>query len=207
MGEDRLRERRRGDRIEKTARVGRREELGLIRLYAARGEQPRELARQLLAQAVGECFGCPRLPELAIRPGGKPFFPEREDISFSLSHSAGLALCAVGDAPLGCDIEALRPRRAALPRRTLSPEEWEWFSRRGARWEDFYLLWTRKEAAVKYTGRGLTLPPRCIRVPIPPETRGEGTWFWSWRGPGWAASLCAGGEAEPEPVELRWRRP
>jgi len=179
----------------------------MIRLYAARGDRAKETAHILLAQAVQECFGCARLPEMAALPGGKPVFPGREDISFSLSHSAGLALCAVGDGALGCDIEAVRPRRPALPRRTLSPEEWEWFSCRGARWEDFYLLWTRKEAAVKRTGQGLVRPPRQIQIPLPPQERDGTARLRSWSGPGWAASLCAAEELWDEPVELRWVTP
>ena len=54
---------------------------------------------------------------------------------------------------MGLDAEAVRPVSAAVVRRTMGPEERSWLSRRGE--EDFFFLWTRKEAALNCLGTGV----------------------------------------------------
>jgi len=128
-----------------------------------------------LAALLREEAGLEALPAMARAPGGKPFFPDRPDLFFSLSHAGDLALCALAAGPVGCDIELVRPRRAGFPRYCLDEREYAWFRARGARWEDFYALWTLKEAQVKCTGEGLVRPAREIAVPClaPGEPVGE----------------------------------
>lgn len=72
----------------------------------------------------------------------------------SLSHSAGLAVCAaVSPArPLGVDLERIRPRDAlSLAEWVCSPAERETLAglRGGEQLTRFYLLWTLKEAFIK----------------------------------------------------------
>ncbi len=123
-------------------------------------------AARLLSYALQQTYGIAALPETARLPGGKPWFPAHPHIHFSISHSGPLVLCAVGDAPLGVDIELIRPRRAGLPRCVLSQGEYTWFEARGCNWEDFYTLWTLKEGRCKYTGRGLDCSPAGLSVPL-----------------------------------------
>ncbi|WP_347563656.1 4'-phosphopantetheinyl transferase superfamily protein [Pseudoflavonifractor sp. 524-17] len=121
-----------------------------------------------------------------------------ERLHFNLSHSGPFALCGVGDAPLGVDIEAIRPRRPALPRYIMSDREFRWYEAQGGRWEDFYTLWTLKESICKYTGQGLDRAARRIEAPLlaPGEcARWQGLWLRAYGGPDWRAACC--GEAEP----------
>lgn len=120
----------------------------------------------LLAELLVEQRGVEPLPPIARTEGGKPWFPDRPELHFSVSHSGNLALCALGEGAVGCDIEIVRPRREGLPRYCLGDREYAWFLERGGCWEDFYTLWTLKEAKVKCTGRGLRVPPRAIEVPL-----------------------------------------
>lgn len=112
--------------------------------------------------------------ELALEYGkhGKPrLVPGREGdgagdplpFFFNLSHSGGIALCAVGQlGEIGVDIERIRPLSypGALARDHLSPEEW----RRRSDWEtaaarpEFFRIWARKEAILKAAGLGLSRP-------------------------------------------------
>ena len=65
------------------------------------------LARELLAAALH----CP--PEeapLRYDAQGKPL---TDDLYLSISHSRGLAACAVADRPVGLDVELVRPAGAA----------------------------------------------------------------------------------------------
>lgn len=154
----------------------------------------------LLRQAAGLVWGMETLPDLDRAPKGKPFFHSIPQCRFNLSHSGPYALCALSDGEVGADVEVVRPRRPFLPQKVLSEAEFAWFRDRGSRWEDFYTLWTLKEARVKYTGTGLTLPPRDIAVPLlDPGQHAclDGLIFTAYAGEGWRAALCAGEAGRP----------
>ncbi len=102
--------------------------------------------RRLLAFAVREMYGVP-LPRIEKTGEGKPFFPDRPDICFSLSHAKRHVLCAVGDAPVGADIENRRSVSGRLVNRFSTPEERERFA--------FLELWVLKESRLKLMGGSL----------------------------------------------------
>ncbi len=114
-----------------------------LTIYAALGPEGSEhdLAYRLLALAAERVFGLSALPEIAREAGGKPFFPDRPDVCFNLSHSHGAAVCAVPDRPVGVDVEKLRP----APKRLAN----------GMEDEAFFRLWTAREATVKRQGLGV----------------------------------------------------
>ena len=90
---------------------------------------------------------------------GKPYLENCPHIHFSLSHSGNWAVCAVGDAPLGVDVELPRCTME-IAKRFFRPEE---LPEREDR--DYLLrLWTAKEAFVKALGGGLTIPLDSFRV-------------------------------------------
>lgn len=121
----------------------------------------------LLAALLAERCGLRPLPEMARTERGKPYFPHRPDLHFSVSRSGGLSLCILGETPMGADIELVRPRSGGLPRYALSDREYGWYESRGSRWADFYTLWTMKEARVKCTGEGIfRRPAREVAVPL-----------------------------------------
>lgn len=155
-------------------------------------KDPREL--------LGELMGGGELPSVAYGPEGKPCFPDAPRLHFSWSRSGELALCALGEEPLGADVEQVRPRSAGLPRYALNDREYAWFQSRGEGWEDFYTLWTLKEARVKCTGEGIfRVPARQVPVPLlAPGERGEweGFTFSALGGEGWRGAVC---EKKSEP--------
>ncbi|WP_130848074.1 4'-phosphopantetheinyl transferase family protein [Intestinimonas timonensis] len=151
-------------------------------------------AHDLLRRSAGLVWGMEGLPDLDRAPRGKPFFHSMPQYQFNLSHSGPYALCALSDGEVGADIEVVRPRRPFLPKKVLSETEFAWFQDRGNHWEDFYTLWTLKEARVKYTGTGLTVPARDIAVPLldpGQHARLDGLTFTAYAGEGWRAALCA----------------
>lgn len=91
---------------------------------------------------------------------------------YNLSHSGDYVALAVGDAPVGVDIQQMRPCRDSLVKRFFSEEEAavyesltvseipERSTSDGRRHETaktlFYTLWCRKEAYGKLKGTGLT---------------------------------------------------
>lgn len=99
-------------------------------------------AYELLDAAASRC-GLPagRVEKTA---SGKPFFPEAPATHFSIAHTDGYAVVAVGDAPCGVDIERIRPLPERLCRRFLD----------GATGEEALRRWTERESYGKYDGRG-----------------------------------------------------
>ena len=159
-------------------------------IYGAAGEDGRRLAWPLLERAAGLQWGWPALPLVERSPRGRPFFPGLEGRWFSLSHSGGLALCALSDGPVGVDVELVLPRRAGLPRRLLSQAE---LARFDGSWEDFYRLWTLKESWCKREDAPL-YPPRAVETPPPCPHK-------CYAGEGWRAAVCCAG---PPPEEIIW---
>ena len=90
--------------------------------------------------------------------------PIRSDgLQMSLSHTPGMAVCALADAPVGIDIEAPRPIPESLARRVLAPEEWRNYQTAANKSACFLAYWTQKEAAFKCAGIEPQL--RTLRLP------------------------------------------
>ena len=91
----------------------------------------------------------------------KPFLPGT-DIFFNLSHSADRVACAVDTAPLGVDLERIRPlpEMMEIVTRYFSTEKQLTLEScpEPDRLECFFTLWTLKESFVKAEGKGLSIP-------------------------------------------------
>ena len=98
----------------------------------------------LLALALEE-RGLPALPSLGENARGKPVFPDHPELCFSLSHSGDYVACALGNTPLGVDVQCRRPLSPALSR--LAQDE-------SAGGLEFFVLWTLRESLFKLTGEG-----------------------------------------------------
>jgi 4'-phosphopantetheinyl transferase len=84
-------------------------------------------------------------------------------ITFNVSHSGGIALYAfTRQRELGVDVEQIRRdfEVEAIARRFFSPHEQEQLAKLPAaeKIDAFFRCWTRKEAYIKATGDGLSLP-------------------------------------------------
>ncbi len=97
--------------------------------------------------------------EVVFTEQGKPFFKDREDLFFSISHTQGAVAAAVSDCPVGVDIECVRTVwKESLTARFLTQEEQRVFQ------EDYTRAWCRKEAAAKITGAGIFMHPTEIDI-------------------------------------------
>lgn len=87
----------------------------------------------------------------------KPYLENKPDFSFNLSHSGDCAFFAMGNTPLGVDIEYVKETfnyEEILPQILSQKEIDELVTSKSPR-EMFYKTWTRKEAIVKATGKGI----------------------------------------------------
>lgn len=110
---------------------------------------------RLLEYAIKEEYGIEKLPKIEKGIHGKPYFIEGGPY-FNISHTKGIAVCALGEIEVGIDVGQIRGISESMEKRVLSKEEREWVSGK-EREEAFIRLWTLKESYVKATGQGLTM--------------------------------------------------
>lgn len=94
---------------------------------------------------------------IGIQEGGKPFFRDKPEICFNLSHSGEYVCCALGREPVGADIQEHTGIREGLAERFFTAEDKRRLSQcRGKEREKlFFQMWSIKESYIKLTGRGL----------------------------------------------------
>lgn len=121
---------------------------------ALAGRTGHEAGRALLAALYREETGH-ELPPIAVKAGGKPYFPG-SDRHFSISHTPRHAFCALSRREIGIDAEELdRNVNLALAEKILSPGERVQFDAAPDKRQALLTFWVLKEAQVKRTGDGL----------------------------------------------------
>ena len=93
---------------------------------------------------------------------GKPFVSGLENMHFSTSHSGNMIICAVARHNIGADCQIININDIAkckkIAGRFYSPHENLFLDGLPAHKyiSNFFEIWTKKEAYIKYTGRGLS---------------------------------------------------
>jgi 4'-phosphopantetheinyl transferase len=128
----------------------------------------RVLAKTLAAERLGvpvETVVFDATCEDCGKPHGRPRVPGA-DLVLSISHSGDLiGVAATAGVPVGLDVEsASRRADAGLIEYALSPAEREAVAGlpETERSAAFFVYWTRKEAVMKATGKGLKIPLQSI---------------------------------------------
>ncbi len=99
--------------------------------------------------------------EITEEAYGKPYLKEYSAFHYSLSHSGEWVACAVDTMPVGIDIQEMKSWRMTLAKRFFHEKEYnrllalqEFDINRQTK--EFYNMWTAKESAVKWSGRGIS---------------------------------------------------
>jgi 4'-phosphopantetheinyl transferase len=170
----------------------------------------RALLRTILAGYLGTD---PKSVSFAYSPREKPSLGPAHagSVTFNISHSGGIALLAFArKREIGIDVERVRSDFdvEAIARRFFSAHEQDQLAAlpKEEKFDSFFRCWTRKEAYIKATGDGLSLPLHQFDVSIVPgngdallSTRPDDSEaaLWSLReipaGAGYVAALCARG--------------
>lgn len=125
------------------------------------------LKKALAAKGIAEA-------STAYGQNGKPYLSAHPDIHYSLSHSERMAMCAVSESEIGCDIEKADASHLSLADSILSLEERRLFYSRpseGQRTGLLLRLWVLKESYLKATGQGLTKDPASLSFVLDNEPR------------------------------------
>lgn len=143
-------------------------------------------AHGLLRRALSAVTGAdPRSWRFAREPLGRlTLAPGQQGPAFNLTHTRGLAACALSWTP-GIGVDAEFGREGAAPLeiapRVFTAAERAYLARLegAARSAAFFDFWTLKEAVMKATGRGFNLPPATLEATLaPPWVGGAVTGDW-----------------------------
>lgn len=109
-----------------------------------------------------EGYGIDAWQQVDIAKGtyGKPYLKGYPTFQYSLSHSGKWVACAVDTIPVGIDIQEIKSWKITLAKRFFHEEEYNRLlalqeSDMDRQTRAFYSMWTAKESAVKWSGRGI----------------------------------------------------
>lgn len=94
---------------------------------------------------------------IAVNANKKPYLPTHPHTYFNISHSVDYALIAIAKYPVGIDIEYINKEfnyKDILPT-VFQQQEIDDIERSSNVFNNFYKLWTRKEAILKAIGKGI----------------------------------------------------
>ena len=100
---------------------------------------------------------------------GKPILKNHPDFHYNLSHSGQWIVCACGNAPVGIDVEQVKPIECVkMARHMFSAEESKDLESKDEveRLNYFYAIWTIKESYLKAKGVGLSEPLDAFSIKV-----------------------------------------
>lgn len=124
--------------------------------FVQKKDRIQSLGASMLLQKVLQMYG-KEMKDICYGENGKP---ELDGFYFNLSHSHEMAVCAVSECPVGCDIEKIGKPLSKIARRFFHENEIQYLESLDEEQQNdgFYRLWTMKESYVKMTGEGMKVP-------------------------------------------------
>jgi 4'-phosphopantetheinyl transferase len=122
--------------------------------------------KERLYELVHQEFGLQITGEqIAAGPYGKPYIKNAEHVHYNISHTKGACVIALSDEPVGIDIEGRRKINLKVADKYFTEREKEYiYTGKCGKQENiagikeieqrFLVCWTRKEAYMKWTGKG-----------------------------------------------------
>lgn len=168
------------DVVEKFRRTLSTEEIDRAnRFHFERHRRDFVVGRGLLRELLGRYAGTqPETLEFAYGAYGKPALSDSDRLRFNMSHSGGVALFAFTEGrQVGIDVEKIRADFASedIARRFFSTIEVDCLTSLPVeeRVAAFFRCWTRKEAFIKATGKGLSQSLDGFDVTLAPDVPAE----------------------------------
>ena len=145
------------------------------------------IADELRAYSLKLDYKVPVQSEVSKNAFGKPLLANRDGPKFNLSHDGKWIVCATRPHPVGVDVEAVAEPGLAVVSNDFSVEEVEALRTTATAPLSIAraMIWTRKEAYLKYLGLGLTVQLDSFSVIdqtllSPAEGMTDGIQFYSW---------------------------
>ncbi|MCI8472300.1 MAG: 4'-phosphopantetheinyl transferase superfamily protein [Clostridiales bacterium] len=97
--------------------------------------------------------------KLSTNSYGKPFLKNNQDYHFNISHTHNMIAVAISSNPVGVDVERTREIDTGIAKRFFTKREQNYIEKsQDDLYERFFEIWTKKEAYIKCTGKGLSVP-------------------------------------------------
>lgn len=118
------------------------------------------------------------------------------EVLFNLSHSGDYAVCAIGDVPVGVDVQCPEKNQGDLAAYFFTGAEQQWIAQAGDPDDEirrFTRIWTRKESYLKLLGIGLNMELDSFEVIPGQEAKGlrQKVFFREFSLPGGIVSVCS----------------
>ena len=130
----------------------------MLNLYIKRTRS--KITSEIFIKSIATRYLRIRHEDLAINKNkyGKPFLVNFPNIYYNISHSKGIIVCSISQDDIGIDVERIRTFNKGIPRKFFSKNEQEYIlSREENQNSRFFEVWTRKEAYVKWIGKGMDI--------------------------------------------------
>ncbi|QST01046.1 4'-phosphopantetheinyl transferase superfamily protein [Pontibacillus sp. ALD_SL1] len=102
---------------------------------------------------------------------GKPYLPDYPSFHFNTSHAGDWIACAIHHAPVGVDVEEIKPIQFDFAKGVFTENEYKRVVEHPDPLSAFYQTWTAKESVVKADGRGLSYPLSSFEVAFQQDGR------------------------------------
>ena len=90
---------------------------------------------------------------------GKPYIKGYPDFHYNISHTRNAIVLVISTTPVGVDIEKIKKAALSIAKRFFAANEQDYiFKDNNDFCKRFYEVWTKKEAYIKYIGKGLSIP-------------------------------------------------
>lgn len=116
------------------------------------------IRRALLKMVLAEYIGLhANQITIAIHKNKKPYLPSHPSVFFNVSHTTEYALVAIGDSPIGVDVEKVDQEHdySDTLKHLFNKVDRDILASASNPKRTFFTFWTRKEAIVKATGKGI----------------------------------------------------
>lgn len=128
----------------------------MLRYKHLKGQIQCGLGYILLIHALREEGIFKEMPEFSYNEHDKPFLKNYPGWYFNISHSKTAVCCVLSRKEMGIDIEEVGEYKESLAAYICNDKELESLHDSENKADDFYKLWTRKEAVFKMIGSGIT---------------------------------------------------
>lgn len=96
---------------------------------------------------------------------GKPYLKGYENFHFNISHTKNAIVVGVSEKAIGIDVEKIKGANLDIAKRFFIQNEYEYITDCKKNVDKrFYEIWTKKEAYIKYVGKGLSIPLNSFNV-------------------------------------------
>lgn len=119
---------------------------------------------KVLSLAAKELNVSPESIELKKHEHGKPYIYGADNWHFNISHTDGMIGIAVSDEPVGIDVESIGDADLRIAKRFFTVSENYYIESAECKDKRFLEIWTKKEAYLKYIGKGLSFSLRTFDV-------------------------------------------